>query len=194
MGRPAWLGTEMKVRIILIFLSVWMLAAMRAGAETAGVGDAATWTQAGQKHYEHCEFKDAAKAFLKALQFHPKDARLHHWLGKSYAKMAEVATLLHASKDARRARVNLEEAVDLDPRNREYLRSLFDFYLDSPEWFGGGLDRAALLVERIEPDDPGAQAFLRQLVAGARQEYRSMDWKVRQVTLLPAAPISRVAP
>lgn len=184
----------MKVGIIVFLVGAWVGASMNASAETAGVGDAATWTQAGRNHYERCEFKDAARAFVKALQFRPKDARLYHWLGISYAKMAEVASLLHASRDAKKARLNLEQAVELEPHNREYLRSLFDFYLASPEWFGGGLDRAGLLVERIEPDDPGAQAFLRGLVTGARQEYRGADWRVRQATLLPAVPLRKIAP
>lgn len=183
----------MRTFIILILGFASMGASTGISAETIALGDAAGWSRSGQRHYEQCDFKGAARAFAKALQSLPKDAGLHHWLGKSYEKMAEVASLLHASRDARKARVQLEEAVELEPHNREYLRSLFDFYLDSPEWFGGGLDKAALLAERIEPDDPGAQAFLQKLVSRARAECRTADWRVRQATLLPSVPVSRVA-
>jgi tetratricopeptide (TPR) repeat protein len=163
-------------------------------AENIAIGDAAGWTGIGRANFERCEFKAAATAFTKALHYQPEDAGLHHWLGKSYARMAEVASPLHASRDARRARLSLERAVELSPNNQEYLRELFDLYLDSPEWFSGGLEKAANLVERIEPNDPGAQALLRTLLSGARSEYSGTYWRLRQATLLPSAQIGRVVP
>lgn len=152
------------------------------------------WAETGRERFAQCEFKDAARAFGKALQFRPNDASIHFWLGKSYARMAEVAGPLRAAGNARTARRSLERAVDLEPRKHEYLRELFDFYLDSPQWFSGGLQQAARLVERIAPDDPGQQAFLRVLVDGARQEYRGPDWRLRQATLVPASAAGRMIP
>jgi tetratricopeptide (TPR) repeat protein len=178
----------------------WSLLALLVGfnlyspGETITINDAAGWVQAGHKSFEHCEFKDAARAFTKALEYQPQDAGLHHWLGKSYARMAEVASPLHASRDARRALTNLERAVELEPQNQQYLRELFDLYLDSPECFGGGLERAEQLIGRLAPDDPGAQALLRTLVAGARSEYSGVTWRLRQSTLVPSAQIGRVVP
>jgi tetratricopeptide (TPR) repeat protein len=154
--------------------------------------DAAGWAHLGHSRYEHCEFKGAAGAFRRALEYQPKDADLHHWLGKSYAKMAELAGPIHASRDARKARASLEQAVELAPANHEYLRELFDFYLDSPEWMGGGIARAELLIERMEPGNPPGQAFLRALVEGSRQEHEGVYWRLRQATLIPSAQISRV--
>lgn len=165
-----------------------------ASAETVAVRDVDGWTRVGVTRFERCDFRAAAHAFAKALQYLPKDARLHHWLGKSYARLAEITNPLHASKDARKAQVNLERAVELEPANQQYLRELFDFYLDSPEWFGGGLDRASLLVERVEPGNPAGQKFLHELVAGARQEHRDLDWRLRQLTLAPSQQIGRVTP
>ncbi len=165
-----------------------------ASVENTVVGDAALWTRKGHDRFEICEFKGAAQAFSKALRSQPEDASLYYWLGKSYARMAEIAGPLHASRDARRARFSLERAVDLDPRNHEYLRELFDFYLDSPEWFSGGSGKAAVLVERIEPDDAAGQALLRELLAEARSEYRGPGWLMRQATLLPPAEIGRIVP
>lgn len=167
---------------------------LNAASESVASDNHADWSATGRSRYFTCEFKDAARAFTKALQLQPGDARLHVWLGKSYARMAEVAGPLHAARNARKARWYLERAVDLEPRNREYLRELFDFYLDSPEWFGGGLGRAALLVERIAPDDPGTQAFLQSLLDSARQEYHSLDWRMRQTTLVPSTQFGRMVP
>ena len=108
--------------------------------------------------------------------------------------MAEIASPLHGSSNARKARVNLERAVQLEPRNQQYLRELFDFYLDSAEWFKGGLERASLLVEKIEPDDPSAQAFLRTLVAAASQEHSGIYGRLRQATLVLPGQIGRIIP
>src|SRR2546423_344945 len=106
------------MRFCLILLIALGVGASAAGAaEKSVAGDAESWARVGHKSFEHCEFKSAARAFSKALQYLPRDARLHHWLGRSYAKMAEIANPLRASKDARNARASLERAVELEPRN-----------------------------------------------------------------------------
>jgi tetratricopeptide (TPR) repeat protein len=156
--------------------------------------DAPGWAGIGRARYEHCEFKGAARAFTHALEYQPGDPDLHRWLGRSYARMAETAGPLHASRDAGKARASLERAVELDPQNREYARELFEFYLDSPEWFFGGLAKAAQLVARIAPEDAGAQAFLRARIEGARQEYRGVDWRIRQGILVSSAGAGRIVP
>jgi len=109
-----------------------------AGAAASGPPNteaAAQWESDGRSLFFACEFKQAARAFEKALAEQPDSAVLHFWLGKSYARLAEVSSPLSAPKNARKARRSLEQAVKFDPRNGEYLRELFDFYVDSPEWF-----------------------------------------------------------
>jgi len=178
------------MRVLLLLL----VSALSAVPATIATRDNADWVITGRAYYAKCEFKNAVRSFTKALHTRPEDAFAHHWLGKSYARMAEVASPLSASRDARKARVSLERAVELEPRNQEFLRELFGFYLDSPEWFSGGLDRAALLVNQIEPQDPGAQTLLRNLLADARQEYHGPTWRLRQATLLPTGQLGRIVP
>jgi tetratricopeptide (TPR) repeat protein len=158
-----------------------------AAAEPAG-----DWTHLGHVRYERCDFKAAMQAFSRAAARRPDDADLQHWLGKSYAKLAETDGPLLASRHAAKARLNLERAVTLDPANRHYLRELFDFYLDSPEWLSGGIDQAEQLIVRLEPEDAGAQAFLRLRLENARQDFRGVYWRMRQATLIPPAQLSRV--
>ena len=100
---------------------------------------AAQWAEDGRFHFFACEYKQAAHAFEKSVAEQPEDPELRYWLGKSYARLAEVSGPLSASRSARKARRSLERAVQLEPRNEKYLLELFDFYVDSPEWFGGGL-------------------------------------------------------
>jgi tetratricopeptide (TPR) repeat protein len=154
---------------------------------------AAQWERDGQNLFVACEFKRAARAFEKALAEQPDSAALHYWLGKSYARQAEVSGPLSAPKNARKARRNLEQAVKIDPRNDKYLRELFDFYVDSPEWFSGGLEQAAALLERVSPGEPGAEPRLNQL-ANSRKEHSGAGWWMRRAVLLPSGIIGYFVP
>jgi hypothetical protein len=108
--------------------------------------------------------------FAKAVAEQPDRAQLHYWLGKSYARLAEVSSPLFAPKNARKARGSLERAVEIDPQNDEYLRELVDFYLNSPEWFSGGLERASALLNQISTQESGAEPWLQRL-ADSRKEH-----------------------
>ena len=147
----------------------------------------------GEALFEACEFKAAASAFERALVDEPGSARLHFWVGKSYERLADVSTPLSARKIARKAQAHLEAAVRLDPRNREFLVELFDFYLDSPAWFGGGLDRAASLLERLGPDDGGPGTPSRRLT-DSRNEYRGAGWAMAKGILRLSAAAGRLVP
>ena len=147
----------------------------------------------GEALFRECEFKAAAHAFERALTSEPGNARLHFWLGKSYARMAEVSRLLSAHRNARKARAHLETAVQLDPGNREFRNELFEFYVDSPEWFDGGLDRAMALLERLGPGDGGPETPSR-IVAEARKEYRGPSWALRKGVLRVAAVAGYLVP
>jgi tetratricopeptide (TPR) repeat protein len=129
----------------------------------------------GQSLFLACEFKRAARVFEKALSDQPENAPLHFWLGKSYARLAEISSPLSAPANARKARGHLEQAVRLDPQNREYRQELFDFYVDSPEWFHGGLRRAVELLERAGGIEIGGGDLRRQIVA-SQEEHSGASW------------------
>jgi tetratricopeptide (TPR) repeat protein len=141
----------------------------------------------GQSLFFSGEFKQAARRFERALAEQPESASLHFWLGKSYARLAEVSSPLAAPRNARRARRNLEQAIQLDPRKDEYLLELFDLYVSSPEWFTGGLDRAAGLLERISPGEFGADLRLQQLVASRKDHSGAAWWAERAIFWAPGA-------
>ena len=129
----------------------------------------------GEALFRECEFKAAAHEFERALAAEPASARLHFWAGKSYARLSEISTLLSARKNARKAQAHLEAAARLDPGNRVFLMELFEFYIDSPEYFDGGLRRAAAILERLGSDD-GGPASPSRILADARKEYRGANW------------------
>jgi tetratricopeptide (TPR) repeat protein len=129
----------------------------------------------GEALFEQCEFKAAARTFEHALAGEPESARLHFWLGKSYERMAEIASPFFARRNARKAQFHLEAAVRRDPGNREYLRELFDLYVDSPEWFDGGLARARQILDRLGPEDEDMDT-LNTMVAQSRKEFSGPGW------------------
>jgi tetratricopeptide (TPR) repeat protein len=177
------------------YWSVIVLLSAAAGSAAAGPNaePVAHWESDGQSLFLDCEFKQAARAFERALAEQPDRAVLHYWLGKSYARLADISGPLYAAKNARKARRSLERAVELDPQNGEYLRELFDFYVDSPEWSSGGLERAAALLERIDPSDPGAEPVLRQL-AESRKEHSGAGWWMRRAVLRTGDAIGYCVP
>ena len=172
---------------------LWSAAAASAASGPRSGEIAAQWADDGRFHFFACEFKQATRAFENALAEQPDSAVLHYWLGRTYFRLAEVSGPLSAPKDARKARRSLEQAVRIEPRNDEYLRELFDFYLDSPEWFGGGLERAAALLERIGSEAAGAELREKQLAA-ARKEHSGAGWCMRWAILRTSGAIGRFFP
>lgn len=134
-----------------------------------------------------------ASSFEHALAKEPGNARLHFWLGKSYARMAEVSSPFSAGRNARKAQAHLETAVRLDPRNREFLMELFELFVDSPQYFEGGLSRAAAMLERLGPDD-GGPATPSRMVADARRQYRGPAWALEKSVLRVSSTAGYLVP
>jgi tetratricopeptide (TPR) repeat protein len=161
--------------IAILFLSITASPAVsRLNAETPE-----KWEKDGQALFLACEFKQAARAFEKALAAQTGSAALHYWLGRSYARLAVVSGPLTAPGAARKARRNLEQALMLDPHNNRYASELFEFYVDSPEWFSGGLQRAAALAEGLSPEESQRM----KEVDSSREEYSGPGWWLRRTVL-----------
>ena len=149
----------------------------------------------GEALLRDAEFKAAARWFVRALVTEPMSARYHYGAGRSYARLAEISPPWSARKNARKAQAHLEAAVRLEPKNRKFVIELFEFYVDSPEWFDGGFERAAATFERLGPDDGGPGAPSR-ILAEARSEYRSggWGWAIRKGILRSSGVIGTLAP
>jgi len=83
--------------------------------------------------------------------------------------------------------------VQLDPENREYLQELFEFYLESPEWFRGGLNRAAALRERVSQQQ-SANEHWKEKLAAARREYGGPAWWETKAILCTHGAVGSVIP
>src|SRR5207247_6645096 len=75
-------------------------------------------------------------------------------LGRAFGRRADQSSPFTAPAYAAKARQNFEKALELNPRNIEAMNDLFEYYLEAPGFLGGGLDKAALLANRIAALDP----------------------------------------
>jgi tetratricopeptide (TPR) repeat protein len=167
-------------------------AAVSAVAATPSAKASAQWEKDGRSFFSQCEYKRAARSFEKAVAQEPDRAVLHFWLGKSYARLADMSSLLTAPANARKARRSLEAAVRIEPQNQEYLLELFDFYVDSPEWFHGGLERAEGLLTRIPSGS--TREILAKEIADSREDHSGTGWWIRMAVLRTSGAAASVVP
>ena len=143
----------------------------------------------GKCYYRLEEFSKATDALEKAVAAEPRNANYWNWLGKAYGRRAETAVFFNQPRYAVRAREHFEKAVALDPRNREAISDLFEYYLEAPGFLGGGLDKAADLSERLREPDPARYQAMQARLAEKRKEFAKAEqfWR-RAVELAPSEP------
>jgi hypothetical protein len=83
--------------------------------------------------------------------------------------------------------------VKRDSQNNEYLLELFDFYVESREWFDGGLRRAAALLEPSRPADSDLGSLLRK-IAASRKEHSGPGWRMRRAVLCTSDANGHIVP
>lgn len=127
--------------------------------------------------------KDTGKAvdwLEKAAVLDPDNSDLHRWLARAYGVAAGQANEVARVRYAREAKAELDKAVRLDPRNLRAHEDLAEFYLRSPEFLGGSLDKARGEAEAVRRIDPVAGHmilanihFARKDNAKAEEEYKA---------------------
>ena len=145
----------------------------------------------GQLLFQSCQFKRAAKKFESALALDRRDPELDFWAGKSYARLAEASSPISASRTARKARYYLEKAVANRPDDGEYSEELFEFYLDSPEWFRGGLKSAEKLAKQM--DAPGQSQRLAE-ISITRRDHSGPELSLQRSVQWTSAVVGRFLP
>jgi Flp pilus assembly protein TadD len=146
----------------------------------------------GQCHFMQGDYKQAGEAFEKALALAPRSSELHRLLGNVYGRRAETGSMLTAPGNAKKARQYFEQAVELDPNNREAAANLFEYYLEAPGFLGGGLDKAESLAKRIATlDTPAGHHALAQLDR-KQKRYDAAEQQLRSAVALAPRQIGRL--
>ncbi len=99
------------------------------------------------------EAEKAAKLFEQAVKLAPKNAEYHYYLGGAYGEMALAASLFGKASLAKKAKVALDRAVELDPNYVEPRLALIDFHLMAPGIMGGDPDKAVAHANEIKKRD-----------------------------------------
>jgi tetratricopeptide (TPR) repeat protein len=154
--------------------------------------DADTLQLIGQCHFMQGDYKQAGDAFEKALALAPRSSELHRLLGNVYGRRAETGSMLTAPGNAKKARQYFEQAVELDPNNREAASNLFEYYLEAPGFLGGGLDKAETLAKRIATlDTPAGHHALAQLER-KQKRYDAAEEQLRRAVELAPHQVTRL--
>src|SRR5277367_6531510 len=134
----------------------------------------------GRDFFMMSEFHKAADYFTKALAADPRNSDQALWLGRAYGRCAETASPFAAPGYASKARQNLELAVKLDPKNKEALSDLFDYYLEAPGFLGGGYDKAVGVADQIALIEPAEGYFARATLAQKKKDYSNAESDLRR--------------
>ena len=152
----------------------------------ANHGSAAALNLAGRDYYMLGNFDKAVDAFEKSVKAEPGNSSYGHWLGRAWGRKAETAMAFRAPGYASKARQWFEKAAALDPRNREALSDLFEYYLEAPGFLGGGYDKALNVARQLAAIDPAEGYLAGAKLAEKKSDYAAAEQQLRRA--IDAAP------
>ncbi len=114
-----------------------------------------------KSYMELSEFDAAIQSAERAVHLTPKNSVYHEWLGRVYGEKADRASMFSAFSLAKKARKELEIAVQLDKRNFSARQNLIEFYCSAPGIIGGGEDKALPHIARLAELDEAEGHYAR---------------------------------
>jgi len=145
----------------------------------------------GQDYFMLGEYRKSTEALEKAAALEPDDPRILHWLGRAYGRRAEMANFFSAPGYANKSRLALEKSVELDPSNRDATGDLLDYYLDAPNFLGGGMQKAEALARLIGRTDPAEGHYAQALIEDKRRHYDAAEDQLRRAAELAPRQVGR---
>jgi tetratricopeptide (TPR) repeat protein len=107
----------------------------------------------GRAAQQRGEAEQAAKLFEQAVAMKPNDAKYHLLLGGAYGNQAQKAGMFGGIGLAKKAKAEIEKAIQLDPNYLEARFALIDYCLNAPGIVGGGEDKALAQAAEIKKRD-----------------------------------------
>ena len=121
----------------------------------------------------------AVQACERAVSLAPANSEFHMWLGRVYGERANHANFLSAIGWAKKARRELEIAVQLDASNIEARSDLAEFYVDAPSFIGGGTGKARLEAAQIAGRNAAWAHFLNSRIAEKEKDFAAAENELR---------------
>jgi len=117
----------------------------------------------------------------RAAELEGSNCMLHLWLGRAYGRKASHASLLSAFGLAKKVRAEFELAQSLCPENHRVRFDLLSYYLEAPDFLGGGKDKARREADEIAGLDPRLGYAARAVLAT-----RDKNWDLARNELIQA--------
>jgi len=136
--------TANNLGIFILALALWM-PVVSAADERAPADLFASATVAFEAH----DYARSAELLEQLLLIEPDCAQCAHQLGRAYGHMAEQASWSEAIGLAKKTRLALENAVDIDPSNEPAIEDLIRYYRKAPGFLGGDNAKATQLEQRL---------------------------------------------
>ena len=99
--------------------------------------------------YSEDHADEAIRECEAAVAAAPGNAVFHMWLGRAYGLKAGHSGAMSAFGLAKKAHVNMEKAVQLDPHSADAISDLGDYCVNAPGIVGGGLDKATAIAQKL---------------------------------------------
>jgi len=99
--------------------------------------------------YSEDHADEAIRECEAAVAAAPGNAVFHMWLGRAYGLKAGHSGAMSAFGLAKKAHVNMEKAVQLDPHSADAISDLGDYCVNAPGIVGGGIDKANDLAQKL---------------------------------------------
>ncbi len=111
--------------------------------------DTDAYLLAAQAYLAIEDWDKALENSQRAVTFAPDNSDYHMWLGRVYGQKAEHSSIFSKMGWAKKARRELERAVELNPANVGARSDLTEFYIDAPGLVGGGVDKARGQIDAL---------------------------------------------
>jgi tetratricopeptide (TPR) repeat protein len=154
--------------------------------------DSATVLLIGQNYFMMGDANRAAEFFQQAVSAEPNNSVHYHWLGRAYARQAELAGMFNALGLATKSRQNLEKALELDHKNIEAANDLFEFYLEAPKFMGGGMGKAEHLAVQIAELDAAEGQYSQSQIDEKKKDFVQAEIHLRRAMELAPRQVGRV--
>jgi len=98
-------------------------------------------------------YDEAIASLEQATKLAPTNSDYFAELGNAYGSAARTAGMFAQVSLAKKCRLALEKAVELNPDSLDARNGLISFYRQAPGFLGGGMDKAYLQAEEIRKRD-----------------------------------------
>jgi len=146
----------------------------------------------GKNQYMRGDYKKATDTFAKAVATDPDNSDYEMWLAQAYGRRAETSSPFMALGNASKARQHFERSVQLNPRNKDALSSLFEYYLEAPGFLGGGMEKAVRVANQIAVIDPVEGHWALARLAEKKKQYDTAQAQFQRAAELAPGQVGRL--